>query len=183
MRASRILLWSLALSGWMLAAVLIALRWHPAPAAPSAVPQRVLCPVCHAVVDPATAPHATYRGVTYFFCPASQAGRNHKELFLAWPEHYLSGQPMPAVGAPFPSPEAASAAPLPAPTAAHSALPAPPGTPPAPQIRATPSPGPQAAATASTASAAKAGTPVGAESLLRVLPTMQPAADTRLDPK
>ncbi len=43
-----------------------------------------LCPVCQMEVDPATAPTATYRGTTYYFCVPA-----HKAVFDKTPEQFL----------------------------------------------------------------------------------------------
>jgi YHS domain-containing protein len=175
-KATRILFWSLALAGWLVAAALITLRWHPqAPAAAEA--PRVLCPVCHAVVDPATASHAAYRGVTYYFCQATEGGRSHKELFLAWPDHYLSGQPMLPVADRAPSPAPAAPAPSAAllPTATPAALAA----------HLAPRPDPPATAQPPSPSpvAARSPQPLAGEGLPpQSLPTMPPARQSLGEP-
>lgn len=177
MRPWRILFWSLALAGWLVAAVLITLRWHPsvpAAAAPAAA-LRTLCPVCHAVVDPATAAHANYRGTTYWFCQSQEGGRSHKQLFLAWPEHYLSGQPMLPMADHQPSPVAAAPSPAltEAPAAAVAIGPVATLTALMARISLHPSPQATAAPAAEPARAAKAaGIP---SSLPQSLPTMPPA--------
>lgn len=45
-----------------------------------------VCPVCDMVVDPASAPHSSYRGRTYYFCMLS-----HKALFDRTPEQFVDG--------------------------------------------------------------------------------------------
>jgi YHS domain-containing protein len=44
-----------------------------------------LCAVCDMDVDKTSAPKSVYKGKTYYFCMA-----DHKELFDAAPEKYLS---------------------------------------------------------------------------------------------
>jgi YHS domain-containing protein len=188
-RPWRILFWSLALAGWLVAAVLITLRWHPQPAAvaapaPSAA-LRTLCPVCHAVVDPATAAHANYRGTTYYFCQSQENGRSHKELFLAWPEHYLSGQPMLPVADRSPAPSAAAPGPALTPTPGAAALPGPVATLTALMARISLHPSLQATATAvppTPVASARASKAASSLSIPQSLPTMPPARQ-ELDPQ
>jgi len=182
-RPWRILFWSLSLAGWLVAAVLITLRWHPpAPAAPLPAPAaqlRTLCPVCHAVVDPAIAGHANYRGTTYYFCQSQEGGRSHKELFLAWPEHYLSGQPMLPVADRSPSPAVAAPSQAPSAPAGPAVALGPVATLTALAASIALRPGPQATATAgpsASSASARAAKALGTQDILQQsLPTMPPA--------
>jgi transcriptional regulator GlxA family with amidase domain len=45
-----------------------------------------LCPVCEMEVDPAAAPHSTYKGQTYYFCMPA-----HQGMFEASPEVFVEG--------------------------------------------------------------------------------------------
>ena len=46
-----------------------------------------LCPVCDMDLDAATAPHADYKGKTYYFC-----SREHEQQFESSPEKYLKAK-------------------------------------------------------------------------------------------
>jgi hypothetical protein len=102
MSSAKRMIWTLTISGWIVAIGLFALVWRfglfqnrPAASVAGAVTTaQTHCGVCGSVIEsPEGAPKVIFMEKEHRFCTQRQDGVSHKDLFLMDPHHYAEGTP------------------------------------------------------------------------------------------